>query len=490
MSILVLVNLGLRDVRWNGKQIEPARTEGRRLLEEYPSCAAQLSFPIVEPMVRYLLTHNPGETIDLYLFGTDQPDPKFQPSDTLYFTRLMARRLPEVLGDKVRTHTVDVKGFNPSYYDRAYQVYGRLLADLPAGEEVKACYAALTGGTPACNTALLLQGVRRYGDHLKVLYTPIGGEPIPIGAGEQILGSFREAAALERLAQLDFIGALPLMRSLGVSDGLCHLAEYAARRLDFDFQSASRALESGLAKADNGLRDFILQTLWHDLDLLLEEETSSPARLAALLRELNWNAAICWRHRRYADFLARVYRFQEAVLRYLVERIFGLPTDLAPNAAETTQRLWEEGIRARPKLLEHLESSAMRKKNLDWRNIGRPVYKAMLSFAVKEQHSEETALGGQERLRYAALLKRVNALDRLVELRHRTIVGHDFKGVSEETLLQASPRGEGSRAVTPDQALDDITCMVAADANLDIARHSPYEQIAEYLRTRLRQGAV
>jgi len=481
MSLLVLTNIGSRDVLLDGQEIRPARTEGERLLTDYKACAARLSFPIVEPVLRYLLERHPSEELLLYLFGTDQADPRFQPTDTLYFAQLMARRLPEVLDERVRAWAVNVQGINPSYYDLAIEAYDRLLADIHA-PQVSVCYVALAGGVPACNTALLLQGVRRYGDRLQVVYTPQGSEPVPIRAGQQILDSFREAAAVERLKEWDFANALPLLRSLRVAPGFCYLAEYAARRLDFDFQSARESLENALKHGDLETRGFIQQSLRHSLDDLLERN-ESQTRLTALLRELNWNAAICWRHRRYADFLARVYRFQEAVLRYLVEKYYHLPTDMSPAARQATCQQWEQGINAVPGLVNYLQTLA-EKENLDWHLNGRKTHQALLAFALRP---EVTIVPPSRRDFFAAIVKRVNALDRLVELRHRTIVGHDFQGVSEEALLQASPQGKDGRVLSPDQALDQIVRMIDEQEKSQ-DRPNPYERVAGFLLVHLQKG--
>lgn len=482
MSTLVLTNVGSRDVLYKGQEIRPPRGEGQRLLAEYETCAADLAFPIVEPLLRYLLDRHPQDTLDLYLFGTDQPDPRFQPTDTLYFARLMARRLPEVLGRRVQAQAVSVQGINPSYYDLAIEAYGRLLAEIVAAD-VAVCYVALAGGVPACNTALLLQGVRRYGERLQVIYSPQGGEPVPIRAGEQIGHAFREAAAVESLRRWDFANALPLLRSLDVGAGLAHLAAYAARRLDFDFEAARRALENALQQGDHPTRTFIQDRLRHDLDILLQAG-ESQGRLLALLRELSWNAAMCWQQRRYADFLARVYRFQEAVLRYLVEKCFGLPTDLSPAARERTQRRWEEGIRAIPGLVAYMESLALNGEKLDWRHNNRTTHKALLAFALRP---EAAILPASRRGFYAALVERVNALDRLVELRHRTVVGHDFQGVSEEALRQASPQGRDGAPLSPEQALAEIVRMIEADERSG-RRANPYREIADFLLARLQKG--
>jgi hypothetical protein len=54
---------------------------------------------------------------------------------------------------------------------------------------------------------------------------------------------------------------------------------------------------------------------------------------AALLREVAYSAEIAWRNGRYADMLGRIFRFQEGVLRWIVERYLGLPTDMSKASA-------------------------------------------------------------------------------------------------------------------------------------------------------------
>jgi len=472
MTILVLTNIGSRDVTHNRQNISPARSKGEELLENYSNIAKDLSFPIIQPVLTYLQNQHPHEEIHLYLFGTDQPDPAFQPTDTLYFSRLIARRLPEIMGENIKTRVVDVK-VNPAYYDSTYDHYNDLLIDILKDEKnTETCYVALAGGTPACNTALLLHGVRLFGDRLQVIYTPQGGEPIPIRAGKQILDTFREAVAIERLERLDFANVLPLLEEIQCPDGIRYLVKYSAHRLDFDFRSAQKELEDAISHSDDETRNFIQSDLRHDLDALLNE-SQSPAKLVALLRELNWNAAICWQHRRYADFLARVYRFQEAVLRYLVEKFFNLPTDLSPRAKENTIQRWEEGIPAIPGLLDYLEG-----KSLDWHNNGRMTHKALLSFALQP---DVNILPDKQHNLLESLVKQVNGLDRLVELRHRTIVGHDFEGVSEASLLEASPKNQ-----PPPNMLNEIVQKIEVVENSS-HRDNPYEKIARFACQKLRK---
>lgn len=488
MTILVLCNVGSRDLMLEGETRPPSpmREEGRRLLEKYATVASCLTFPIIEPCLRYIIEQHPDGIDQLVLFGTDQSDPTYRPSDTVHFAVLAACRLPELLDGRVKSaEPRPIQGINPALYDEALEKFDELLSKLPR-EGVVTCYVIICGGVPACNTALLLQGVRHFGHQLQVVYLPQGGEPQELRIGQQLIGTFREAAAIEHLERLDFANALPYLEQLGARTGLCGLVRYAAQRLAFDFPSAQATLMEALRNGDTETRGFINRHLRHALDALVVEG-QGPERLAALLAELYWNAAITYRHHRYADFLGRVYRFQEAVLRYLVETVFGLLTDLAPTVREANQRRWSGGIRANPTLVAFLETREAEGKPLDWEVIARPAYKALLSYATNEAEGLDAEgkplLPPGERKRYTALLNRVNGLDRLVELRHRTIIGHDFKGVSEALTLEhykGRSRPDGTRR-TPVEGLAEIMGMLKVNV-----RQNPYEAIASFVVERLK----
>ncbi|GBD08282.1 hypothetical protein HRbin22_00515 [Candidatus Thermoflexus japonica] len=488
MAILVLCNIGARDVMWDDQEIRPAREGGERLLRELeqdPGQATRLRFPILEPCLRHLLTRHPQGRDDppwqVILFGTDQPDPHHRPSDTLYFAELIAHHLPDRLnGLRAKFEAQRITGINPSLYDEAYEAFGRLLPERPEG--FSWVYVILAGGTPACNMGLLLQALRRYRERLRVLYLPYGGEPHELRIGQQLIQAFREETARDRLMEMDFARAEALLRELGAHPGLIALAAYAARRAEFDFQGAQEALDQAIREGDREIRAFIDRRLRHDLDPLFQ--SGDPRRRwEALLRELFWNARAAYRSRRYADFLGRVYRFQEAVLRFLVEDLLCLPTDLAPHVREETLQRWEKEIRDNPALLEFLESQKVEGKPLDWRQIARPTYKALLAFAIEHggRHPDgRPMVPERDRDRYRELLRRVNQLDPLVELRHRTIIGHDFVGVSEEDLRRRYAPRENEKVLDPVEGLGRILKLLHIDL-----RDDPYAAIAAFIQDRL-----
>lgn len=490
MNVLVLCNVGVRDVALDGALLSRVREDGRRYLEQYEEVAPRLSFPIIEPILRYILGREGGRIDRLVLYGTDQPDPGHQAQDTVHTAALAARRLPEIFqGAVARAEAVPIQGINPSLYDEAFELFHSLLGSLPH-EDVGTCYVVICGGIPACNTALLLQGVRHFGPRLRVVYKPDKGEPQELRAGQQVIVAFREAAAMEHLRRLDFAIAVPLLKELDAESGLVELVRYAEQRLAFDFASAQQALLDALREGTTAVREFVNKRLRHDLDPLLQPGESQE-RFRALLRELVWNASITFQHRRYADFLARVYRFQEAVLRYLVETVFGLATSLGPDEREANQARWEEAIQANRALLAFLESREVEGRPLDWRSIGRPTYKALLAYAAQGGSGLDAEgrplVPPNTQPRLHALLDRVNALDRLVELRHRTIIGHDFVGISEEQVLAhyKGTRAADGRARTPVEGMEEILHML--DIRVD---DNPYQAVSEFVVSRLHRGAT
>ncbi len=174
------------------------------------------------------------------------------------------------------------------------------------------------------------------------------------------------------------------------------------------------------------------------------------------------------------------------MLRYLVERIYGLPTDLKPEVRDVNQTRWNEGIAANERLRAFLEAQSVEGKPLDWQTIGRPTYQALLSYATDEALGLDAAgqplLPAGERQRYAALLDRINAFDRLVELRHRTIVGHGFEGVSEALILdhyKGRRKDDGGRR-TPVEGLAEIMEMLGVHVH-----ESPYQAVADFVIRRL-----
>jgi len=496
MGVCVFCNLGLRDVQLDQSAIKPARVVGKTLAtandhKNDPTNVRtrdRLTFPIITPSLDYILARHPQGIDQLILFATDQPESeaKHRDNDTLYFADLVKQALPACQNGQVHTTTVKlIQGINPSFYDEALETFNDLLLSLNLTGFAH-YYIPLGGGIPACNMALLYHGVRHYGEKLQVLYTPEGKRTHEIRAGRQLQSGFREAAARKHLERLDFANAVSLLADMQSEPGLRHLADYAAARLNFDFATAQQMLDQAQRDGDPSIRAFItenasLLTL-NRAAITATGTTLSSEGLLALLRELYWNAAITYDHQRYADFLGRVYRFQEAVLRYLVEHIFGISTDLNPSLRAQTLADWQAAIAAIPALHQQLTTKMVNQRPLDWQAINRPTFQAMLSYAIKKGGNGangEPLLVDADQKRYQRIIALLNQLDRLVELRHRTIIGHDFQGVSA-ALLAANFKAEANEQLPVDR-LATIIKMLRADISTN-----PYQIVTSFIQQALR----
>lgn len=470
---------------------QDARQAGRRLWD-HPEAADSLAFDILEPCLEYVTARHHRPVDRLVLFGTDQPErlvaEHHRQKDTLHLAAVMARRYQEQVAVRVRkAEARQVKGINAALYDEAFEAYGKLLADLP--REVVACYLVITGGMPACNAALLLQGVRRWAERARVLYVPEGGAgPRELRAGEQILASFRRAVVEAHLQRLDFSAAWPLMATIDVLRALRGLAAYGQQRLDLNFDLAQETLLAEVERFGNPETRRFLDTVRHDLDPLLEE-ADSTGRLRALLAELYWNSETVYEQRRYADFTARVYRFQEAVLRYLVETIYSWPTDLGPKARQATVDAWNQALLADTRLMTYLTEKGVNGWPLTARQINRFSFNALLAYAREPDRGQgeeaQPIVPPDRQLLLQAQLKRLNAFDGLVELRHRSVVGHDFEGVSLVKIHAAYPNGEKDDQGQPDPVKGMRLLLMALGVDV---RHNPYRRLAEFIAYHLQES--
>lgn len=329
MSIIVFANLGNRDVVIRGQENDrppPARQQGKLIIEQLETgerTADQLSFPILQPTLDYILRETDNQIDQLILIATNQIKNEAEPwhwnSDTLYYAQIAKAHLtPQYnLQNKSDIKLIGQKPeVNPSLYDEAFRVYEQLLQHY-ANDDVTACYLIISGGIPASNTALLLQGVRYFGSRARLIYLAKDNKnPWESPIGRQITDIMRENSARQFLERFDFTAAARLLaqqRPLkAIALALCH---YASARLWFDFASARSYLGQAVDDSQGSLRQR-LQSIHHSLQTQLDD--SQPQREKALLAEIYYNALVAWENERFVDFLGRVVRFQEALIEYLL----------------------------------------------------------------------------------------------------------------------------------------------------------------------------
>ncbi|MFQ3663480.1 MAG: hypothetical protein SNJ69_13935 [Chloroflexaceae bacterium] len=448
MHTLVLCNIGNSDLRADGKRPMNPRQDGERLWQTFEQHHFEL--PIIEHCLRFLLDQGQPVT-RLALFYTDQPENsqtrapdrygvQLRDKDTLWFARIAERYLRQRFDTRIDDITLlrieDAAGqsINPSLYDEAFDAYKYLIARVYSAKTGR-CYVLMAGGIPACNTALQLHAISAYGEKCRFVYQPEGGEPFELRVGEQLLDTFRRATALEALKRRDFATAIRNVEGLnGPDPALLHLLRYAHYRESFDFDRAQQALTEGLRAASGELRNF-LGTLKPDLERLIERTDT-----AALLVEIYENARTTFDNGRYADFLGRVFRFQEAALRHIVETRLGLATDLSPAKRKESLEQFVREIEANPHLKAFLDEAKINGQPLRYTDgPNREVLRRLLDFALADGRRADGSLylNKAEQEHYGRVRSLLNSMDSLAQLRNQSIIAHGFAGVSREALNQA-----------------------------------------------------
>jgi hypothetical protein len=382
MTILVLCNVGNRDVERAGRLIKPARSQGKTFLEEaktakdalikaegrpsqeaiehYRSLWDSISLPIIAPMLDYVLARE-ARISRLVLYTSDQPmdpqKPHFHDSDTIHTGQIVAEKLrrtrtPPYQNKIDDIEVVPVSGIKPNLYDEAFVSFRKLV--LAEADGVARCYALVTAGTPQFNMALASHAVMIFGDRCSTVYLPEGSDQaFALNIGAQLRQAIEQQMLATHLARRDFAAAAVLMDGPSTDSGrgpyhaaLRHLVHYGKHRFHFDFKRAREHLDAAWQEAADRpeLREEI-RPLGAGLNDLIQQN------LEALINELYWNARLCYLNGRYVDFLGRLFRLREAMGRQVVETAYGLDTD---NTDEKNVQRLIDCVTDRPSLKEYL----------------------------------------------------------------------------------------------------------------------------------------
>lgn len=447
MTTLLLCNIGNSDLvaDQDTQPPRPARVVGKTLWETYSEHT--FAIPIIRPYLEYFQRKN--IVIErCILFDTDQRDTvannqldrykvKLRDKDTLWFGAIIERLLREHWSSVI--HTVErrtITRINPSLYDDAIDEYGRQLSEIDDGT-VTQCYLLTAGGIQACNTALLLKSISRFGERCESLYQPEGGEPYKLRVGQQVLATFRQATVIELLTKHDFAGALTIFPTKA-SEGLRELVQYARDREAFDFEQAQASLEKAESLASGEIREFV-RTLRDSLNDLINRE-----QIGALMLELVENATIAFNNGRYTDFLGRMFRFQEATLRYMVEHIYGISTDIDKKKGDQNIRIFQAAINQNPGLLHMMQQTKIGKNALRFDEPNMPTLGKMIEYVIDGGVRADSSpyLKQSDRGVYRSVLERVNKFGKLSQLRNQSIIAHGFQGISLPKIKAAYGDGD------------------------------------------------
>lgn len=473
MTTVLLTNIGTSDLKFEGdflgmEQRAKAEEILEGLQEDFELYRSELEFPILEPIIDEL------KKIDLLiLFATDQhqgiTEERFWKRDTINVAKVIKTVFEKDPDFQSKLYNVEIVPVinSPNDYDQMFREYQEFFKDQVAKVLRRAglknpdeSFISITGGTPACNLALMYAGMHDNSLGFKqFVYRSESEKEKPVKLLE--LG---KAIQRQRIVQLadhflrlyNYEGLAEFVRGFSRNDNQLQLFLTALNyRKNFRFQEALNLLNEILKKAEGETRRVfrvvkeeikMVQAGINQLNKDFSGDRFTP-EVRAVLAELFWNAKICYDTGDYVGFLGRFFRLQESLLRLAVESKLGIST-----AKWNREKLMRK-IQVDETLLKYLKEN---KVDLN-RELNRYMCYHLVSYFLDEED------------RFVKWLEKggVGATgEKLVDLRNRCILGHEFEGVNEEIIKK---RWQGNILKETENLLKDYFGVISRPDSIEAA---------------------
>lgn len=490
MGHVLICSIGNRDLRLADEKLEPALVHGVALsarqrgeyILAHKEIHGAIRLPIVEKALSFV-QNKTGKLDKLVLIVSDQPEAltadEHRNKDTIAYGNIMREWIPlqPTWRDFVFKKNIELMTVtsNPADYDNMRdflstelpKVKNRLGAD-------HTYYLALSGGTPAMTAMLLFVGSDVFGETCIPLYISDrkATQPIPLAAGRNIyLQSVRRAvmtaissysyAAAAKLTKDNFGEALRIVDSDSAQRSIIALLQYAHQRLAFDFKAASDTLAPVHRDLPAPHRDSMTA-------LLQETEQLRDNEIGKLL-DVYFGCEIKYGNGEYADFLGRIFRFHEGILRYLAITWGNVQFNRSGRRLDAS---WVASIPELHNWLTHFNY----KNNpiaIDYQNrdVTRLTMRAVAEFFATSDEKRQ-------------LLDQIDQVEALADLRNNTIIAHSFAGVSRQSLAAKFSGDDQADASVADTIPLHLRHIYEA-ATEQLVGMNPFDQINRLLETLL-----
>lgn len=429
--------------------------KGEVLLADLDRYLPALRFEILGKAVRHVFDRH--KRIDRLVLvaskqGDDVPE-RYRKNDTCNLALVVKEYLKQdkelhQVGERVKIMIVTG---NPANYDGMRSFYRENLPGWirnlsPEGT----CYLEVTGGTAQMSTMLLLEGVSLLRARAVPLYVLEElGIPQTLDVGRAMLVDSLQQTLQRDLEVYAYHAALKsvtaeervLRPRMRYYDALRATLDAARHRLNLNLDAAQKALFG----ADQGLPDPLAQHV-----LRLASELGPPSRtLPWRIAEVYHTAVIRRRTEAYASFLGRIFRFQEALLRYLCE-VWG-----AQFSGENDAFIDRTWLTNHPDVADRLSRA-----NVDLQKTVTRYSLDVLARYLAQSAENQTGL---------SWLKQLDRFDELSKLRNQSVVAHGFAGISADLLAKKYSGGA-------EQIEKDMAGLLHEVLDVD-ASTNPYDEI-------------
>ncbi len=383
-----------------------------------------VEWPLVSKYLAF--TRSEGIHLDrLILFGTDQPGTvveQFRKGDTIIAAEVLRRLIlthgRDVVGDATVV-AVNVDGADR--HDRCLDFFRRELPKWRGDDD--RVLVAVTGGTPGVNLGLLLAAQATWGDRVEAIGANPSDPAFALDVARQMRVAFQRQPVADLLARGQFATAAEIVRSWH-DDRFAPLAlatEAIRLWLDQAHNDAHTKVNTAMThEAPGAALDLsnLLQDLRRDIQALEGEAPVSRETELRRLKDVFWNADLCFRQERHVDFVARMALIHERAVRCFIQEVIGhpVPESNNPGKCEDFEVALEAGGLSRTE--------------------GRGLnYVAFVKIA-KDVASNTGRFGADVTARATHITKHADALDKLRQLRNESVVGHRLEAVTPKRVAE------------------------------------------------------
>ena len=398
MKYNLFFNIGGQDLKLNGVKLEPARTKGSEVLSKYDMEKSNIQIPIIQPLIEKF-----KEDIEkVYLFVTDQSENSgYIEKDTINFGKIIERILNDRFGLVSKMFYIQ---FNPTDYGLLFDFYQKILQDFENDNNI----FSISGGTPQMNGTLFFVGSNMLNNLEVYRVDEASGDVVSVDYKNTIRKNLIINQCLLLLNNYNYMSMLRILGNEHIENmKLKLLLEYCTHRLYFDFELANKKIDELISWIDPS-----------DKAVFNKIKIENNRDYVWLISELYTNIMIKWQNEEYVDFLGRLFRFQEALIRYVFENITSISTG---KSRETGFKEFRNYIEKDNDLKSFLEREKIK--------CQEPTV-LCLRYLIKYMINQ--------RLEERELLKEINdfadKIEKLGELRNKTIMAHGFEGVSKEVI--------------------------------------------------------
>ncbi len=329
----------------------------------------------------------------------------------------------------------------PSDYALIIDEYSKIFNEIE--DEYNEVYLGITGGTSAQITSLILNGVLKWETKVKTIYKQYGKKPDENAIGKILLKKFKNEDYETYKKSEMYLLASEIGKKYGlIEDWQYHQLRALHFKNLFDFEQAIYELNNAFNKAPLDLKKNIKKerNILRKLELEIDEnDIDGNIEKYKLLIDLLINNMECkWKNGDYVDFIGRIFRLEEAILKTIVEKEYRKSMDKYKINGNKDYHGYFKLLDENKDLMDYLKDNNIKSE----KGVNRHSLYYLVKYLIDKKGCKKyngiieiiDKLNTNNKSKKAP--KKLEKIDNLAELRNKSVIAHGFIGVSKQDIIE------------------------------------------------------